>query len=74
MAQPQGNHCDVHSRLQQMESTGVPNDVRRNTFIVEARAIYSGSFDRLLQDVVNSIASQRRTAGIGEGDSWGTVA
>jgi hypothetical protein len=74
MAQPQGNHCDVHSRLQQMESTCVSKYVRKNMFVVQARATYRGSFDRSLQDVVNTIAGHGRTAGIGEGDGWGTVA
>ena len=59
MAQPQGDYCDVHSRLQQMESTRMSKQVRTYVFTAETWTTCDGSPGDLLQNVVNTVARQR---------------
>ena len=59
MAQPQGDYCDVHSRLQQMKSACMTKQVGTNVFTAETRTTCDGSLGGLLQNVVNTVARQR---------------
>ena len=60
MSKPQGDGGDIDSGLEQVHGGRVPDHMRSNPFGEEARAIGTGTLDRLLKEMIEAVRRHYR--------------